>query len=193
MTRPKALSELSPGMQRGLVRCHSLVVEVADERHCGIAPRTLAALLRHGLIEQATDKRLRRVYRPTPRGAELLRQEEPLYLSRQGGKHPYTREERFALHEERVINEHGHRRLHPVEAVPLPVLAEYAADAAERRRGEPGRRREELDRRIRNLAFRARAAAKAGDEEALSALHAELDGLERQVEAMERARQDRAA
>lgn len=187
MSRTRHLSDLSPGMQRGLIRCHKLVVEVADPIHCGIAPRTLAALLRRELIEQATDTRLRRVYRPTPLGSDLLRTDEPLYLHRRahGG---YTSRVEMALREEVRADEFGHTRPMPVEAVPPTVLEEYAADAWERRRGEPGRRREELDRRIRNLAFRARQASRAGDEGALGAIHAELDGLEHVVTTMERSR-----
>ncbi len=179
MTRPKVLSDLSPGMQRGLIRCHTLVVEFADERHCGIAPRTLDALLRRGLIEAATDARLRRVYRPTPDGWGLLRADEPLWLHKRSQR-GYPRLAHHAV-------------LDAGEVVPPTVLEEYAKDAAERRRGEPGRRVAELDSRIRNLALRARQAAKAGDDEVLRALGSELDGLERQVVELERAREKRAA
>lgn len=173
------LSDLSPGMQRGLVRCHTLVVEVADERHCGIAPRTLAALLRRGLIEAAVDGRLRRVYRPTPAGWELLRADEPLWLHKRSQR-GYTR---LASH---AVLDAG-------EVVSPTVLEEYAADAAERRRGEPGRRAEELDRRIRNLALRLRQASKVGDVVAERAIGAELDRVEGVVEGLERSRSRRAA
>jgi len=118
MTRPKHLSDLSPGMQRGLIRCHTLVVEVDDERHCGIAPRTLAALLRRGLIEAATDARLRKVYRPTPAGWELLRADEPLWMHKRSQR-GYTRVA-------------GRAVLDAGEVVPPAVLEDYAKQARER-------------------------------------------------------------
>lgn len=131
MTRFRSLSDLSPGMQRGLIRCHTLIVEVSDERHCGIAPRTLAALTRHELIEQATDSRLRKVYRPTPKGWELLRQEEPLFLHRRAHR-GYTSREEMALREEQVVDATGRRRAVPVEAVHPTVLEDYVKQAHER-------------------------------------------------------------
>jgi len=175
----KTFSELSPGMQRGLVKCETLVVEVADERHCGIAGNTLAALMRHGLVEETTDRRLRRVYRPTAAGTALLRADEPLWLHRRSQR-GYTSRPAEAV-------------LEAGEVIPPAVLEEYARDAAERRLGEPGRREEELRRRARSLATRLRQAALAADRVAPGGAAAHLDLLERQIAELERARERRAA
>lgn len=189
MAAPVSFSELSPGMRRGLLRCHGLVVEVDDERHCGIAPRTLAALLHRGLVEAVRDGRLRLVYRPTAAGLALIAQDEPLFLHRSAGL-GYTRRWELALRESVVADATGARRMVPVEAVEPTVLAEFAADAAERRRGEPGRREEELRRRARSLAARLREAVVAVGPDG-SGVH--LDALERHIAELERARARRAA
>lgn len=167
------LSDMSPGMQRGLIRCSALVVQVDDDRHAGIANQTIAALLRHGLIHEAQDARLRHVYRPTARGLELLRAHEPRLMRPKRG---------YTTDPDRAMRGEG-------EAVDAVTLEAYALDAAERRRGEPGRREEALRRQIRTLATRLRQVALSADRAGVDDVAAQLAAIEHHVALLERARQ----
>jgi hypothetical protein len=84
-------------MSRALVRCLGTVVPV-DSDH-GIHSATIAALRRHDLIEEARDKRARRVWKPTTQGMRIIQTEPPKLLAARSQR-GYTTEPAEALFDE---------------------------------------------------------------------------------------------
>lgn len=97
--RARFLEDLSPAMGRALVRCSAQPVLVADPAAAGLKPATIAALERHGLIVQRRDKRSRPVWRPSNRGAEVLRASRPRLLAARS-QYGYVADPADALPEE---------------------------------------------------------------------------------------------
>ena len=169
--RLRVLADLTPAMSRALVRCYAAVIQV-DSDH-GIHPATITALRRHGLIEEARDKRARRVWKPTAQGMHIIGTQEPRLLEARSQR-GYTTEPAQALPDE-------------PEAIEAAVLEYFTADAHERFTGLPGRREEALRRRARSLANRLRQEAVAGLRAGLD-VSAELDHLEQHLALLERRR-----
>lgn len=93
------LQDLTPNMERALIRCATLTVP-CDRTQGGpissIHPATVKALERHELIEQARDKRARPCWKPTARGRALLTVDQPRFLHRRVHR-GYTTEPQFAI------------------------------------------------------------------------------------------------
>lgn len=119
--RATCLEELTPKMARGLVRCQATTVLVAEVERSGIHPSTMAALIRHGLVEQGQDARARPVWRPSPRGAQIIARAAPRLLAARS-QHGYTTRASQAMHAE------------PEVLDPSAVELERARDAHEARR-----------------------------------------------------------
>lgn len=137
--RAQFLSELSPAMALGLIRCQTLVILVSGTN--AVRAATIAALCRHGLIEETRDARMRLIYRPTARGSQILAREEPRLLA-QRSQHAYTTRPADALRNE-------------PEAVGDWWLRKFAREADDARASEQHavwvRERQEIERAMARL------------------------------------------
>lgn len=136
------LSDLPPTMSRALVRTQALIVLATDQHPAGIHHQTIQALHRHGLIQQTRDGRQRLVWRPTPRGTDLIAREEPRLLALRSQRGYTTR------YREAILDE--------PEAIDEATCNRFAQDADHARRStqhaEWVRERRELEQQLARLA-----------------------------------------
>jgi hypothetical protein len=102
----RTLEELPPKMASVLLRMHTqtILTRDADADH-GISPNTLAALKRHGLIEEGRDKRARPVWKPSGRGLSVLSTESPRLLAARSQKGYTTRPAEAMRDEPEAVSE----------------------------------------------------------------------------------------
>lgn len=80
--KARYLSDLSESMGVGLRRCYEIVVPVKpSEKNCVVHHNTIRALVRHSLVEERRDSRLRVRWWPTELGLRILGAEEPRLLA----------------------------------------------------------------------------------------------------------------
>lgn len=151
-------------------------------------PASLAALVSRGLLETGTMRSRKGwhidTWTITDAGREAIappaarsRPDHPRFLAR-----PTRSTPDYTTNPSRAIDN--------LEPVSDELLATYAADAEQRRAGDPGRREEHLRREAHTLATRLRKAsfaAAAGDDAVDITSH--LDQIKQHVDALERARE----
>lgn len=178
--KPQRLSDLTPAMSRALVRCHTMTVTTAEPTARGVRKRTLAALLRHGLIEQGRDSRARPVWRPTARGMVVITTEEPCLLTYaarpRGTVRGYTNDPALAMPDE-------------PEAVDPDCLADLTKQA--HARGQVLRGEQQLHREARTLSRRLREETLATGRKGLD-VTSELAKIREQLDAIEAKRREAA-
>jgi hypothetical protein len=159
---PRFLADLTPAMSQALTRCYATLILI-DAQH-GISPRTLIALTRRQLLQEARDKRARRVWKPTSLGVSILTADEPRLLAAQSQR-GYTTEPWEALPDE-------------PEAIDNATLEDFAARNQARHQARQAQR--PLDERLRELL----------DDQArgVSVSRNDLAAIERRIQAAERKR-----
>lgn len=170
--RARYLSDLSPAMAKGLMRCHGATVVVSRGFPTyGISVNTGAALVRHTLIDKAHDKRSRWVWKPTSRGLGLIMADEPRLLASRS-QYGYTAEPAQALLDE-------------PEAPPAAVVEQFARVNRERFEAVRAGADERLFDEQRSLEQRLHLLKRVALERGIDT-RSELRLVERALDALER-------